>query len=199
MIESDAMDLPPLPETAALIVVDVQQGLDDPVWGRRNNPDAEANIGRLLAAWRRTHRPIFHIQHRSRLATSPLCPGQRGFDLKEIVRPLPGEPLLTKEVNSAFIGTDLEERLRRLGCTTVVVTGLTTNHCVETTTRMAGNLDFTTFIVSDATATFDRIGPDGAHYTAELIHAVSLASLHGEFATVVTTETLLASLAQHTR
>ncbi len=176
---------------AALLIIDVQQGFDDPSWGRRNNPHAEAHIARLLAHWREQQWPVIHVQHHSLLADSPLHPTHAGHRFKDIVAPHSGELVLAKHVNSAFIGTPLEALLRQHQITTLVVTGLTTNHCVETTTRMAGNLGFRTYLVSDATATFDRIGPDGRLYRAEDIQAVSLASLHGEFAQVVTTESIL--------
>ncbi|GLV60749.1 isochorismatase [Dictyobacter sp. S3.2.2.5] len=178
---------------AALLIIDVQQGFEDPSWGRRNNPGAEENIVRLLEAWRARHWPVIHVQHQSQMADSPLNPAGPGYALKEEVRPQPGETLITKQVNSAFIGTPLEALLRERGITALVVVGLTTNHCVETTTRMAGNLGFDTYLVGDATATFDRVGPDGKLYRAEDIYAISLASLHGEFAQVVTTEEVLAS------
>jgi nicotinamidase-related amidase len=184
----------PLPSTTALIVIDVQQGFDHPGWGRRNNPEAEANIARLLAGWRSTSRPIFHIQHLSVEPASPLQPGLPGVEFKEMAKPLWHEPVIAKRVNSAFIGTDLEARLKQRGIGTVVVCGLTTNHCVETTTRMAGNLGFATFLAADGCATFDRTGPDGVLYPAEQIHAVSLANLHGEFAQVRSTAELLAEL-----
>jgi len=183
-----------IPSTAALIVVDVQQGFDDPRWGRRNNPDAEANIRRLLTAWRESNRPIFHVQHLSVEPDSPLQPGRPGVEFKESTKPLRHEPVVSKRVNSAFIGTDLEARLRQQEISTVVVCGMTTNHCVETTTRMAGNLGFTTFLAADGCATFDRTGPDGVTYPAEQIHAISLANLHGEFAQVVSTDDLIADL-----
>ena len=183
------------PQNAALILIDVQKGFDDPVWGRRNNPDAETNIASLLHAWRQSGRPIFHIQHCSRNPASVLHVGSPGHAIKDPVRPQGEEPVLQKQVNSAFIGTDLEERLRRNDITTLVITGLTTNHCVETTTRMAGNLDFDTYLVSDATATFDRIGPDGLLHTAEEIQAITLTNLHQEFATIVTTRDVLRGIA----
>lgn len=183
-----------LPEDALLLIVDVQEGFDDPRWGWRNNPDVEENIARLLDVWRRSRRPIIHVQHLSREADSPLRPGQLGCAIKGAVRPLPGEPVLNKSVNSAFIGTDVELRLRARDAPALVVAGLTTDHCVSTTARMAGNLGFATVVVADATATFDRTGPDGRRYDAETVHDVALASLHGEFATVVMTEDLLAGL-----
>ncbi|MFP5260499.1 MAG: cysteine hydrolase family protein [Blastocatellia bacterium] len=180
-----------LPQDAALIIVDVQKGLDDAKYGRRNNPQAEANIARLLEAWRGTCRPIFHIQHLSREADSPLRPGQSGAEIKEVVKPLADEPVIQKSVNNAFVGTDLEKRLRQSGYDTLIITGLTTDHCVSTTARMAGDLGFNTFVVSDATATFGRVGPDGKLNDADAVHSISLATLHGEFATITDTESLL--------
>ncbi len=180
-----------LPETATLILIDIQKGLDDPAYGRRNNPDAESNVARLLARWRETGRPLVHVQHLATSPTSPLRPGQEGVEIKPVVAPIAGERVITKRVNSAFIGTDLEAELRREGATPLVITGLTTNHCVETTTRMAGNLGFSPILVSDAAATFDRTGPDGTLWPAETIHAVTLTSLNGEFAEIATTEEIL--------
>ena len=151
----------PVSQKAALLLIDMQKGFDDPIWGRRNNLDAEMHAATLLQAWRQTGRPIFHIQHLSRDPSSPLHSGSPGSEIKEMVCPQGSEPVIQKHVNSAFIGTDLEERLKRAGVTTLIITGITTNHCVETTTRMAGNLGFCTYLVSDATATFDRQGPLG--------------------------------------
>ena len=184
-----------LPKDAVLLVVDVQKGMD--VYAERynrNNPDLERNIARLQGAWRKTGRPIVHVQHLSREPQSPLRPGQPGVDIKDEVRPLPGEPVVQKSVSSAFIGTTLEQDLRRQGRTTLVVVGMQTNMCVSTTARMAGNLGFTTYVVSDATATFDNQGPDGKRYASELLHDVALADLNGEFSTVIDTKTVLAAI-----
>jgi nicotinamidase-related amidase len=183
-----------LPQSTGLIVIDVQNGFDDPRRGRRNNPEAERNIALLIAAWRETHRPVIYIQHLSREPNSPLRPGQTGCEIKQEVRPLEQEPVITKHVNSAFIGTDLESRLRREKIDPVVIVGLTTGHCVSTTARMAGNLGFKTYVVSDATATFDHVGYDGKTYTAEQVHQISLVSIQNEFATIVPTEELLQKL-----
>lgn len=181
---------------AALIVIDVQEGFDEPEWGRRNNPDAEANIVRLLEAWRRTGRPIFHVKHDSANHDSTLHPSAPGNRIKSMVSPRGNEPLIRESVNSAFIGTNLEERLRAGGIHTVVLTGLVTNHCVETTARMAGNLGFETYFVWDATATFARTGPDGRRHSADDIQSMTLANLEGEFATTVTTNAVLEQIGE---
>ena len=183
-----------LPDNAALILIDVQDGLDDPYWGVRNNPDAEQNMVRLLTAWREQGRPVYFIHHQSKLPQSPLRPGQPGNAIKQIVAPRPDEPVISKTENSAFIGTDLEARLRAAGHETLVLIGLTTDHCVSTTTRMAKNLGFAPVVVSDATATFDRVSPlSGRHYTADEIHEAELTSLNGEFAVVAGTDAVLAA------
>ena len=178
---------------AALVVIDVQQGFDDPKWGVRNNPEAEANIAQLIKLWRREKRPVIHIQHCSAEPNSPLRPELPGCQFKPETAPIEGEPVFRKTVNSAFIGTNLETYLRNSGIEHIVMVGLTTDHCVSTTTRMAGNLGFTVLLVTDATATFDRTGPDGKKYTAEEIHAVHIASLNGEFCEVTTTESLIST------
>ncbi len=178
-------------KNTALVIIDVQKGFDAPKWGRRNNPQAEVNIGRLLAAWRLTNRPVIHVQHMSSNPKSPLRPGQAGNEFKDAVKPLAGEPVIRKCVNSSFIGTDLEKKLKRAKIKTLVLVGINTNHCVSTTTRMAGNLGFEAFVVSDGTATFDMKGPDGTLHKAEIMHAVGLTELHGEFATVLDTKEIL--------
>jgi nicotinamidase-related amidase len=173
----------------ALILIDIQKGFDNlEYWGgQRNNLDAENNAGELLNLWRENQLPIFHIQHCSSTPTSLLNETNEGNKFKDIVKPVGGELIIKKNVNSAFIGTDLKERLDNERITKLVIVGLTTDHCVSTTTRMAGNYGFDTFIVSDATATFNKKGLDGQNFPAELIHETALASLNGEFATVVTT------------
>ncbi|MBI3175284.1 MAG: cysteine hydrolase [Chloroflexi bacterium] len=183
-----------LSQNTALIIIDVQKGFDDPIWGERNNPQAEDNIARLLEAWRKHRLPVFHIQHMSLSPTSPLNPKHPGNTIKDALQPFDGEPLIQKSVNSAFIGTDLEQQLCKIGCNSLVIVGLTTPHCVSTTTRMAGNLGFGTCLVSDATAAFELTGHDGRKYSAQDIHDVTLATLSGEFATIVETNELLQAI-----
>ena len=183
-----------LPDDATLLLIDVQQAFDDARWGERNNPGAESNIATLLTAWREAGRPVIHIQHRNTVAGKLFSPDQPGFAFKSQAAPQGAEPVINKDVNSAFIGTDLEGRLRKAAITHLVICGLTTDHCVSTTTRMAGNLGFTTYLVADACATFERIGPDGRRWTAQEMHDSALASLHDEFAQVIDTATVLAAL-----
>ena len=174
-----------LPGNAVLLLIDVQQAFNNPRWGARNNPDAEKNIAALLAAWRQRSMPVFHVHHINPQSTSLFRPNSPGSLVKEEAVPLPGELVFVKSVNSGFIGTDLEAQLRAQTITTLVVAGITTDHCVSTTARMAGNLGFSTYVVSDATATFERVGPDGRHWSAETMHDTALASLNKEFATVL--------------
>jgi nicotinamidase-related amidase len=181
---------------SALIVIDVQRAFDqwEAAGKRRNNPDAVVRIAELLAAFRAGKTPIFHIRHQGTHPNSSFLPDGAGYPVKDEAREMAGEPVLVKQVNSAFIGTDLERRLRAARLNTLVICGATTNHCVETTTRMAGNLGFDAWLVRDATWTFDRIGPDGDEHSAEEIHAMSLANLHGEFARVVSASEVIAAL-----
>jgi nicotinamidase-related amidase len=183
-----------VPANTALLVIDVQKAIDDPAWskeGQRNYPDAERNIARLLEHWRVRARPIFHIRHDSVKPVSPYRPDRPGNAFKVEARPLNGEPIIPKTTNNAFIGTDLEQRLRGAGINTLVIAGVTTNNSVEATVRMAGNLGFNTYLVEDATFTFARRDYRGILRSAEDVHAMSLANMDGEYCKVVSTDELL--------
>ena len=182
-------------DNAVLLLIDVQEGFQDPTWGPRNNPGAEENMATLLGAWRRAGRPVVHVRHLSQSEGSVFYPGKPGVEFQEFARPADGEPVFTKRVNSAFIGTELEQFLRGRGHQTLVVVGLTTDHCVSTSVRMAGNLGFDVYLVEDATATYDKVDHHGRRFPADELHRVSLASLHGEFATVVSSADVLAGVA----
>ena len=182
-------------DATALLVVDAQQAVHaEEYWeGGRNNPQAELNIRRLLDAWRNSGRERIFVVHDSIEPESLFKLSLPTGKIIEEVAPIEGELVIEKSTNSAFIGTDLELQMRRKGILKLVIAGFITDHCVETTTRMAGNLGYGAILVSDATATFDRVGPDGRLYEADLIHRVSLASLNGEFAEVRTTDEVLAT------
>ena len=131
--------------------------------------------------------PVYHVKHCSTIPGSRLAEGNPGNDFKELVLPIEGEPVIRKNVNSSFIGTDLKEQLDNAGIRKIVIVGLTTDHCVSTTVRMASNYGFETYVVCDATATFNKRGLNGEMFSAELIHRTALASLSGEFATILKT------------
>lgn len=188
-----------LPNDAALILIDVQMAFVE--WERtglkRNNPQAVENLARLLGAFRDHGLTVIHVRHASTEPDSALRPERSGYQPIEEARERDGETVIVKHVNSSFIGTDLEQRLRDGGHRTLVIAGITTNHCVETTTRMAGNLGFDARLVADACYTFDRVGLDGKVHSAEAVHDMTLTNLNGEFASIVTTDAIVAALAEN--
>jgi nicotinamidase-related amidase len=188
----DSMDLP---TDAALVVVDAQAGFDDPWWGSRNNPECDDNIAALVDGFAAAGRPIVYVRHASENPDSPLHPDRPGHALKPYLDRHEPDLLVTKSVNSSFHGDpDLHSWLRGQGIGTIVVTGITTNHCCETTARVGGNLGYDVRFALDATHTFDRTGPDGTTMTADELARATATNLHGEFATVVTSEQVLAGL-----
>lgn len=180
-------------DQTALIVVDAQLAFDDAeYWGRRNNPGCEARIAALVAAWRAAGRPLVLVRHDSGEDGSPLRPGTPGNALRPEVQG-PHDLLVTKQVNSAFHGDpDLAGWLRERGLERIAICGITTNHCCETTARVAGNLGYDTYFVLDATHTFDRLAPDGELVPAATLARITATNLHGEFATVVSTAEIVA-------
>lgn len=178
----------------ALIVIDLQQGFDDVQhWGGgRSNPGCEANVSRLIGAWRDEGRPVVLIRHDSTEPTSPLAPGSPGNGFKQELAGEEGDLLVAKSVNSCFYGTpDLHAWLQERQVGQLAICGLTTNHCCDTTARMAGNLGYDVLFVLDATATFDRRAPDGTIVKAAELERATATNLHGEFARVVDTADLV--------
>jgi nicotinamidase-related amidase len=179
-----------------LLLIDVQKGVDVlDHWGgsrgRRNNPHAEDNLHTLLGAWRQHGAPVFYTVHDSREQRSPLKLSLPTGAIKEGLEPRIGETVVRKDVNSGFIGTNLEVMLQRQKIHRLVIAGFFTNMCVETTVRMAGNLGFDTYLVADACATTNRVGPDGVDRDADLVHAMAVASMDGEFCTAINTADVL--------
>ena len=184
-------------QQTCLLLIDVQVGVNvfehwGGVDGRRNNPDAETHMEALLAAFRAAGRKVAFTVHNSREANSPLKLSlDTGAQLPGL-EPATTDIVVVKDVNSGFIGTSLELQLRRAGIQRLVVVGFFTNFCVETTVRMAGNLGFDTYLVKDACATTNRVGPDGVDHDPELVHQMSVANMHGEFCTAISSENALA-------
>ncbi len=182
-----------LEEWPALIIIDMQKSMAVST-SLRNNLNAEHNISTLLESWREAGAFVAHIRHISREANSPFRPGQAGVEFQESLTPLPSEHVVEKNVPDAFINTGLERWLRVRGISGLVIVGVSTNNSVEGTARTAGNLGFKTQVVSDATFTFEKIDYSGTKRTAEEVHAMALANLDGEYATILTTEQLIKAL-----
>jgi nicotinamidase-related amidase len=177
---------------ACLLIVDVQKGFDDvDFWGERNNPNAEVNMLTLIDAFRNSKLPIFHVQHQSENKNAPLHPTKLGYQLKTGFEPKENEPLFIKSVNSAFIGTSLKEELDKNGIQQLIIAGLTTNHCVSTTVRMAANYGFGVSLVHDATAAFRTVSYNGRIFSAQDVHESALSHLNNEFAEILSTEEVL--------
>lgn len=176
-----------VPDDAVLLVIDMQKAIDMPEWGVRNNPDAEKNVRRLQDAWRTAGRPLVHVRHDSRSSDSTYRPGQPGHDFKPETAPLPGETVIGKVHHSAFAGTGLEERLKSAGQTTVFVCGVITNNSVEATVRHANNLGFNVYLIEDACFTFGKTDWHRRAWSADEVHALSVANMSGEYCEVVGT------------
>ena len=175
---------------SVLVIIDVQKGFSDPRWGVRNNPDAEKKMKKVLGEFRKHGLTVIHVRHDSKNPNSLLHSGKETFQFKDEVKPLEGEKIITKHVNSAFIGTDLEKLLREMGNPPVYYMGLVTDHCVSTTARMSGNLGFESFVIEDACAAHEAKGISGEKIPAQVVHDVNLASINGEFARVLKSDEL---------
>ncbi|WP_349434967.1 cysteine hydrolase family protein [Pararhizobium sp. A13] len=183
-----------LSDKTALIPVDMQQAFDRALWPARWNDKVDANGLALLSAWRATGRPIIHVRHDSIQEGSSLWPESPGNAFRPGFEPQFGEPLVTKSVNAAFIGTDLDLRLRRVGIDTIVVFGISTDMCVSTTVRVGSNMGYKVILVEDSCDCFDLADSRGARIAAADIHQAHVATLRAEFATVVTTAEILGGL-----
>jgi nicotinamidase-related amidase len=180
-----------LPTSTALLLIAVQRAWDEPYWGARNNPGAEANLAAVLQAFRRRGLRVIHVRNDSRDPNSPLHPGEPGNGFKPESAPLPGETVLAKAGHCAFHGTGLEAELRRESIDRLVIAGFTTCHGVSSTTRTACELGFKSVVLRDACVAFELDDMDGNRAPAEALHQAALTALHGEFAMVLPTEAIL--------
>lgn len=178
-------------DNTALIIIDMQQGMSSPTLPPRNNPQAEDNMAALLAAWRQAGAPVVHVRHISRSARSVFAPGQPGAAFQQRFEPLAREHVVEKNVPDAFINTGLERWLHARAIGRLVIVGTSTNNSVESSARSAGNLGFVAMVVADATFTFAKADHGGTPRSADEVHLMSLANLHGEYATVCSTAALL--------
>ncbi|RIW28949.1 cysteine hydrolase [Bacillus salacetis] len=178
----------------ALLIIDVQNAFNDPSWGHRNNLQAEENIKALLDQWRSQGDEVIFIQHISENPHSLFYHSGAGSKIKDIVKPQENEKIIKKQVNSAFIGTDLEKHLHDCHVEKVIVTGLTTPHCVSTSVRMSSNLGFETILISDASAAFGLYDHNGQYIDATTVHDITIGTIHKEFAAVFSTDQFLTEL-----
>lgn len=179
----------------ALIIIDMQQGMRRMPAESRNNPQAEATILRLLSAWRAVGQTVVHVRHMSLTPGSPFWPGQDGAEFQPELQPLPGEHVQEKNVPDVFTHSQLERWLRVRGIQRIVITGVSTNNSVEACARSAGNLGFDTLVVADGCYAYAKTDFDGVPRSAQEVHAMALANLHGEYAQVIGSEAALALLA----
>lgn len=175
----------------ALLLIDIQKTFRDGSWGPRNNENAESNASKLLAYFRQTGELIIHINHRSENKESRFYFEKEGFQFQELVVPKGAEIVISKSVNSAFIGTNLKEVLDANNINKLVIAGISTPHCVSTTTRMAGNYGYEVYLVEDGTASFALTDHKGHTFSAQEIQEVTIATLHDEFAKIVSTEDIV--------
>ncbi len=178
----------------ALLIIDMQKGMASPAAGERNNPDAEHNIAGLLQRWRETGAAVVHVRHISRKPGSLFWPGQPGAEFQDQLAPLAGAHVVEKNVTDAFINTGLERWLRVRGIDKLVIVGVSTNNSVESTARSAGNLGFHTTVVADATFAFGKVDYAGTRRTPAEVHAMALANLNVEYATIATSAQVLMSV-----
>ena len=184
----------------ALMLIDMQEAIEHPKWGPRNNPDAEDNMARLLSAWRLKKGPVFHIRHDSKDPASPYRAGQPFHAFKECVAPIEGEIIIGKNTNNGFIGTDLESELKKAGITGLIIGGFLIQHSVDFTARMASSLGFDVVIVSDGTSATGLTDPWGKFWFADGVHSLTIANFADDYGVIAETDDIIAAIeskAQH--
>lgn len=170
----------------ALIIIDVQNAIDHFGLLQRSHPDAEQALARLLTHWRQHSWPIIHVRHSSTSVDSPYHANSPWFDFKAEVAPAQGEPVITKQENCAFIGTELEALLRNEQVSELVVGGVLLNHSVDATVRVATALGFRVMLVEEACPASSLTLDKQEVISAEQVHRIMLANLADEYARIVT-------------
>lgn len=174
-----------------LILIDQQQGIDNPRLGERNNPNAQQVMLSILTFWRDHHLPVVHVKHKSKEPQSVFWPEQDGFEFKKKFLPLEKELVIEKSVPCAFINSQLDNKLKGIGSKSIAIVGASTNNSVEATARTGGNLGYAVYVVEDACFAFAKEDYFGIHRTAQEVHAMSLANLEGEYAKIINSHQLI--------
>lgn len=178
--------------SATLLLIDMQQAMDDPIFSSQGQPDALHQSAQLLEHWRQRGNPIVHIRHDSMDPDSPYSPEKPTNAFKDEVRPLDHETIVEKRTNNAFVGTDLMQVLEEIGSSELVVCGVHLQDCVESTVRMAGNLGFMVYLAQDAVVSLGQTDINGKKWNADEVHALTLGILDGQYAKVMSSSDLMA-------
>ncbi|OKH89559.1 cysteine hydrolase family protein [Thalassospira sp. TSL5-1] len=188
------MTLPQFGKETALIVLDVQKAIDDPKWASKNNPGYVEKIVNLLTAFRAAKLPVIHIRHDEPNPASTYHTSGAGNALKPEVAPLPGEPLIAKSVNCAFIGTELEKNLRDQGITRLIFTGVVIHNSMDASIRVAHCLGFDVILPQDATTAIDVMDAKGVRHDAQTVFDLFAAVLASEYCTLSTSQDIIRAL-----
>lgn len=158
-------------------------------------PDKAAeNASRALGLFRGRGLPVFHVRHiNAGHGAKRFLPGSAGAEIHESVFPLPGEAIIDKHCPSAFLKTALTAGLRDKGIRHIVVCGMMSHMCIDTSVRAAQDHGLSVTVLEDACATRD-LSWGGEVFPAQTVHNVIMASLNGTFARVVKTEEFLAGM-----
>lgn len=184
------MNVKPCP--TPLVILDVQDAIDQPVWEGKNNPGYLAVIQRLLAHWRRHGWPVLHVKHDEPTPTSSYHSNGPWNGIKKDVAPIAGEKVIAKQQNCAFIDSELDTLLRDLRVDRLVLAGVVIHNSMDATVRAGKALGYNIILPSDATTAVPVVAPDGTSWDAATVHGLTLAILGGEYAEVMTSEEVIA-------
>lgn len=167
----------------ALLVIDIQDSfkIDPARWATRSNPAFEENVTKLIATFREAGEPIVWVLHND--PDPGFRPGDPEVRLMSFLDRRDDEPLIVKNTRNAFTSTDLQQRLDAPGVKRVVVCGISTEQCCETTTRVAADLGYEVDFVTEATLTF----PIGTLSTDAIVERTE-AVLRGRFARIASVD-----------
>ena len=177
--------------TIPLIILDVQDAIDQPFWNDKSNPNYIYVIERLLTHWRENGWPVIHIKHDESAPNSTYHTHGPWNDIKKEVAPISDEPVFTKLQNCAFIKTDLDAHLKRMGTTHFVLTGVVIHNSMDATIRAGKALGYNIILPSDATTAVSVTHPDGRIWDSETVNDLTLAILGDEYAEVITSSELV--------
>ena len=183
------------PYPVPLVILDVQDAIDQPVWDGKNNPDYIVAIQRLLTHWRNKNWPVLHIKHDEPTPTSSYHTHGPWNAIKREVAPKPGETVITKQHNCAFIGTELDDVLKKMQAECLVLVGVVIHNSMDATIRAGEACGYHIILPSDATTAVPVAGSDGKVWDAASVYDLTLAILGSEYAEIMTSDEVLSRFA----